>query len=145
MKVDLNEKSQFVSVEKINAYDFKLSTVQYGRPAHVVFSDAAREELILALFKVGNNELAELQKEIAPDYPIETRNTLHDYIWAIRAAYQGCTMANDDLHNVIKTLTEGKTLEERFQIYLFAEQNANLIEENLKLQRELDELRARFC
>jgi hypothetical protein len=54
-------------------------------------------------------------------------------------------MANDDLHNVIKTLTEGKTLEERFQIYLFAEQNANLIEENLKLQRELDELRARFC
>lgn len=145
MKIDLNEKSSFLKLEKLNWNEFSLFASCDGKPMEYFFNESAREELILALFKVGNNELAELQKEIAPDYPIEARNTLHDYIWAIRGAYQGCMMANDDLHKIIKTLTEGKTPEERFQIYLFAEQNANLIEENIKLQRELDELRARFC
>lgn len=140
MNIDLNEKSSFVNLEKLGFDTFKFQVLKDKQ--EFFFNESAREELILALFAIGNNELAELQKEIAPDYPIEARNTLYDYVGAIRAAYQGCLMANDDLHKVIKTLTEGKTPEERYKIYLYAEQNANLIEENLKLQKEIDGLEA---
>jgi len=65
------------------------------------------------------NRISEISEEHCEDYPnLEEKDTL-EKLWAISTTLQGITLANEDCHNVIKTLQEklGLTVEELLPIF----------------------------
>lgn len=132
--------TKYLHIHADKKYGFWLQIVDAGSYMPVTLTEAERDKLILALFAEGHNELANLVKEVAPDFPINENSILSDYLHAIKASFEGVLAANDDVHEVVRTLTEDKTPQDRFQIYLYAEKNADLIRENCKLRREITRL-----
>lgn len=48
--------------------------------------------------------IKEIAVEIAPDYPGVADCDPHEQLYAIKAAYQGTCLANDDLHELVQNL-----------------------------------------
>lgn len=58
------------------------------------------------------NRVKEIAVKIAPDYPNVEMTTTWDQLYAIETAYEGISLANDDMHYILKTLMERYNIEE---------------------------------
>jgi len=66
--------------------------------------------------------IAEMAKEIAPDYPNIDKAPSWEQLYAIEGSYKGTNQANEDLHNLIEILRNklGMTKEEILELAFLA-------------------------